>query len=164
MCGPPSSLSPLLLPLGMFLARLIVDPWLVLATRAIGVSHLVAIAGASSGQSSSASSAGVGAQATPEMFLLHCAIVDPHLCYHCPHLGCFLRMLLLTHPHLVVMAAAACDICCHGLVAIVAATLEWSGYSCPRSHLGSCSHLGLFLLSCHYWPSSCHHRCYHLGL
>ena len=102
-------------------------------------------------------------QATPEMFLLHCAIVDPHLCYHCPHLGCFLRMLLLTHPHLVVMAAAACDICCHGLVAIVAATLEWSGYSCPRSHLGSCSHLGLFLLSCHFWPSSCHHRCYHLG-
>ena len=47
----------------MFLARLIVDPWLVLATRAIGVSHLVAIAVASSGTSSSASSAGVGEQA-----------------------------------------------------------------------------------------------------
>ena len=73
IAGSPSSLSPLLQPLGMFLARAIVDPhiillsllspWLVLATRATGVSHFGAIAGTSSCPSSAASSAGSGSKA-----------------------------------------------------------------------------------------------------
>ena len=84
----------------------------------------------------------------PWMFLAR-AILSPLLLP--PYVELLLLVALLAHPSL-------CHHChfhlgCFLLVPLL--TLISS--CCP------CSHLGLFLLSCHFWPSSCHHRCYHLG-
>ena len=141
IAGSPSSLSPLPLSLGMFLARAIVDPhiillsllspWLVLATRATGVSHFGAIAGTSSCTSSPAFYRGDPLRRC--FVLIVPAMESPHRHhYRCCQIWCFLLLVsqltivlsplplppgmflarAIVDPHLVSIAPTL-DVSCH---------------------------------------------------